>query len=66
MSLIVILFFIIIFILLLNYIIDLFFYIKNRLCRFHIGRWTKKEWELAIQNKAEKVGKNSSYCKNYR
>lgn len=54
MSLIVILFFIIIFILLLNYIIDLFFYIKNRLCRFHIGRWTKKEWELAIQNKAEK------------
>ncbi|MDO4453074.1 MAG: glycoside hydrolase family 88 protein [Eubacteriales bacterium] len=39
---------------LINYGIDAFFYLKNRYCRFHIGRWKQEEWEKAVEKKAVK------------
>ena len=32
---------------LVNYGIDYFFYLKNKYCRFHIGRWQQDEWEIS-------------------
>ncbi len=37
-----------------NYSVDYFFYLKNKYCRFHIGRWQKDKWENAIEKKAIK------------
>ena len=37
-----------------NYSIDYFFYLTNKYCRFHIGRWQKDKWEAAIEKKAVK------------
>ncbi len=34
---------------LVNYAVDLVFYLKNRYCRFHIGRWEKSSWETAVK-----------------
>ena len=31
-----------------NYGIDFLFYLKNRYCRFHIGRWDEQEWPAVI------------------
>ena len=39
---------------LLNYSIDYFFYLKNKYCRFHIGRWHQDEWEKAVEKRAVK------------
>lgn len=39
---------------LVNYGIDYCFYLKNRYCRFHIGRWDKETWEEAIERIARK------------
>lgn len=39
---------------LVNYGIDYFFYLKNKYCRFHIGRWQRDGWEQAIEKKAIK------------
>lgn len=39
---------------LVNYGIDYFFYLKNKYCRFHIGRWQQDSWEQAIEKKAIK------------
>ena len=36
----------------LNYGIDGFFFLKDRYCRYHIGRWKKDEWCKAIENTA--------------
>lgn len=37
---------------LINYVVDFAFYLKNRYCRFHIGRWESAEWKAAVENKA--------------
>lgn len=37
-----------------NYAVDFFFYLKNRYCRFHIGRWKKADWEAAVEKTARK------------
>ena len=34
---------------LFNYVVDFIFFLKNRYCRFHIGRWKKDEWSIAIE-----------------
>ena len=39
---------------LINYSIDFAFYLINRYCRFHIGRWKFNKWKLAIEKKAQK------------
>lgn len=39
---------------LVNYSIDYFFYLKNKYCRFHIGRWQQDSWEQAVEKKAIK------------
>ncbi len=39
---------------LVNYGIDYFFYLKNKYCRFHIGRWQQDEWEKAVEKRAVK------------
>lgn len=42
---------IILLICIINYIIDFVFYLKNRYCRFHIGRFNEHDWK----NKVEKI-----------
>lgn len=37
---------------LLNYGVDLFFYLKDLLCRYHIGRWDRARWEPAVERRA--------------
>ncbi len=37
-----------------NYGVDFFFYLKNKYCRYHIGRWKQKNWEQAVEKKAIK------------
>lgn len=39
---------------LLNYSVDYFFYLKNKYCRFHIGRWQQDNWQKFIEKKAIK------------
>lgn len=39
---------------LLNYSVDYFFYLKNKYCRFHIGRWQQDNWQKSIEKKAIK------------
>lgn len=38
----------------LNYSIDYFFYLHNKYCRYHIGRWELDKWERAIEEKSIK------------
>lgn len=39
----------------INYMIDFFFYLKNRYCKFHIGRYANfEEWNKAVEKKAVK------------
>ncbi len=33
----------------LNYGVDFCFYLRNRYCRYHIGRWEKSKWVPAIE-----------------
>lgn len=35
-----------------NYGIDFLFYLKNRYCRFHIGRWDEQSWRTAVERTA--------------
>lgn len=38
---------------LINYGVDACFYLKNRYCRFHIGRWKDRDiWEKAVEKRA--------------
>lgn len=38
-----------------NAIVDFSFYLKDRYCRFHIGRWkSREEWQKAVENRAVK------------
>lgn len=38
-----------------NYGVDFYFYLKNRYCRFHIGRWNNwDEWKKAVELRAIK------------
>ncbi len=37
---------------LLNYAVDLAFYLKDRFCRYHIGRWKKDAWKTAAEERA--------------
>lgn len=39
---------------LINYGVDFVFFLKNRYCRFHIGRWENKEWKSAVEKTAVK------------
>ena len=48
---------------LLNFSIDYFFYLKNKYCRFHIGRWKQDEWKRAIEKRAIKWIKNTPTVK---
>lgn len=46
-----------------NYAVDFVFYIKNRYCRFHIGRWKKQDWEIAVEKVAQKWVRNTPTVK---
>ena len=37
---------------LVNYAVDFAFYLKDRFCRYHIGRWTRDAWETAVEERA--------------
>lgn len=37
---------------LINYVIDFVFFIRNRYCRYHIGRWEKRDWKDAVERRA--------------
>lgn len=43
--------------------VDYIFYLKNRYCRFHIGRWDRKSWEKAVYKKALKWAKKTPTVK---
>ena len=47
----------------INYLADLAFYLQNRFCRFHIGRWSRENWELAIRKKAVRWLKHTPIVK---
>lgn len=44
----------VLFCLVCNYAVDFAFYLKNRYCRFHIGRWSPEQWEIAVEKIARK------------
>lgn len=46
-----------------NYAVDFGFYIKNRYCRFHIGRWEEQNWEAAVEKVAQKWVRNTPTVK---
>lgn len=49
---------------LVNYGVDFCFYLKNRYCRFHIGRWDNRdEWYKAVEKRAVKWLKNTPTVK---
>lgn len=43
--------------------VDFYFYLINRYCRFHIGRWGKKSWEEAVCRVAVKWAKRTPTVK---
>lgn len=45
------------------YGVDFFFYLKNRYCRFHIGRWEQPRWQAAVEKKAREWLKNTPTVK---
>ncbi len=47
----------------LNYGIDFLFYLKNRYCRFHIGRWNEQEWLAVIERTARRWAKHTPTVK---
>lgn len=56
--------FIVLLVCLVNYGVDFFFYLKNRYCRFHIGRWNNRdEWYKAVEKRAAKWLKNTPTVK---
>lgn len=36
------------------YGVDIIFYLKNRYCRFRIGRWEQAQWQTAVEQRARK------------
>lgn len=49
---------------LINYGVDFYFYLKNRYCRFHIGRWNNRnEWYRAVEKCAVKWAKQTPTVK---
>ena len=42
----------VLFLCLINYGTDLAFYLKNRLSRYHVGRWTETAWRAAVERRA--------------
>lgn len=46
-----------------NYGIDFLFYLKNRYCRFHIGRWDEQEWPAVIERTARRWVKHTPTVK---
>lgn len=46
-----------------NYGIDFLFYLKNRYCRFHIGRWNEQEWPAVIERTARRWVKHTPTVK---
>lgn len=42
----------VLFLCLVNYGTDMFFFLKDRFARFHIGQWQEDAWEIAIEDKA--------------
>ena len=46
-----------------NYGIDFLFYLKNRYCRFHIGRWDEQEWPAVIEKTARRWVKHTPTVK---
>jgi unsaturated rhamnogalacturonyl hydrolase len=40
------------FLCLVNYGTDLFFFLKDRFARFHIGRWQEDAWKAAVEDRA--------------
>ena len=48
---------------LINYGVDFFFYLKNRYCRFHIGRWDEKSWRAAVEKTARRWLKHTPTVK---
>lgn len=54
---------VVLFFCILNYGIDFFFYLKNRYCRFHIGRWNIAAWATAIENTARRWVKHTPTVK---
>lgn len=47
----------------LNYGIDFLFYLKNRYCRFHIGRWDKVRWRAAVEKTARRWARRTPTVK---
>lgn len=47
----------------INYVVDFTFYLKNRYCRFHIGRWERADWEEAVEKIACKWVKHTPTVK---
>lgn len=47
----------------INYAVDFAFYLKNRYCRFHIGRWKQADWEEAVEKTARKWVKHTPTVK---
>lgn len=45
------------------YGVDFAFYLKNRYCRFHIGRWEQTQWQAAVEKKARKWLKHTPTVK---
>lgn len=39
---------------LINYGTDFIFYLRDRYCRFHIGRWEKEAWKISVEKTAIK------------
>ena len=37
---------------LINYSVDFAFYLKDRYCRYHIGRWETEDWKKAVEKRA--------------
>ena len=46
-----------------NYCIDYGFYLYDRYCRFHIGRWSRNEWEAAVERCARRWLKKTPVVK---
>ena len=38
--------------LIINYSVDFAFYLKDRYCRYHIGRWETEDWKKAVEKRA--------------
>ena len=52
---------------LVNYSVDFFYYLKNRYCRFHIGRYEDQQtWHAKVEKTAVRWLKKNTNCKDHR